>query len=116
MIAIAAVVALGALFACVLWLIRAMERLQKDVRRSRVEEADRIAAARQDPASDEHHYTLGTLIGDTHDWITRRGATWTHGPQGFCLLITAPGQPELTARPGDTLHWDGQRISVTRPE
>lgn len=64
-------------------------------------------------STDRHTIAPQTLIADTTKWLHRHGATWTpDDPTTRDLRIQQPGQRDQTARIGDTLTWDGQRITV----
>lgn len=60
-----------------------------------------------------HTIARTTRISDTTAWLQYHGATWKPGdPATTHIVIQQPGQPDLAARIGDTLVWDGTSISV----
>ncbi|MEV6014763.1 hypothetical protein [Streptomyces sp. NPDC051997] len=61
--------------------------------------------------TERHTLSTNTRIDDTDAWLRRHGAT-----RRVAVIIQRPGQPDLTARIGDTLVWDGQTISVAPQE
>ncbi|MFG2748029.1 hypothetical protein [Streptomyces xanthophaeus] len=88
---------------------------------SRVTGADRVrslelAAARQDLTADDHQYRLADSPADLTDWLARRGATWEPASLtgGMALRISQPERASIVIEPGQTLHWDGERVTVTR--
>lgn len=100
------------------WLAVELWRTGRSIKADNKRQAELREAARQDPSADDHRFTAAALVGDTDMWIRRHGGTWEplnpYSPD-LCLRIQQPGCGELTARPGDTLHWDGERITVQQP-
>jgi hypothetical protein len=60
---------------------------------------------------DRHALTRDTYIDDTTAWLRSHGANYRTD-----IVIQQPGQPDVTARIGDTLVWDGRTISVESQE
>lgn len=59
--------------------------------------------------SDRHALTQATRIDDTTAWLRSHGATYRTD-----IVIQQPGHPDLTVRIGETLVWDGERVTVER--
>ena len=54
--------------------------------------------------------TWTTLIDIPQRWCRQHGYRAVAGPGGY--VIQRDGEPAIIAGPGDTLRWDGQRITV----
>jgi hypothetical protein len=62
-----------------------------------------------DPSRMTIHYR--THVDVTQRWCSEHGYRAVAGIGG--LTLQRDNEPALVARPEDTLHWDGERISVT---
>lgn len=77
--------------------------------------------AQPDPLAavdDEHRITLVTEIHATDAWIRAHHATWRPAdlmevhPDRLRIVISQPERPDVTARVGDTLAWNGHAIEI----
>jgi hypothetical protein len=75
-------------------------------------------AAVSDSSALSQHFDRYGLVSDLIGWLAHHGATWEPREPGIPslrILIHVPGEPDVTATPGDTLTWDGRRVVVTTP-
>ncbi|MFG3170549.1 hypothetical protein [Streptomyces sp. NPDC048200] len=61
--------------------------------------------------TDRHTLSTATRVEDTDDWLRRHGAT-----RRVAVVVQQGEQPDVIARIGDTLVWDGRTITVASQE
>lgn len=70
----------------------------------------------QDSTADTHRVVLSAVPTDTEAWLERRGGSWEPAGDSVSdgLLIRQATGPDFVAEWGDTLHWDGEQITILR--